>query len=89
MPVGQYQIFDEEALIARVDFAYPELKIAIELDGYKYHHGKARWQRDLARRSALARLGWRVMHFSYEDLLKRPNEVIAAIRDVLRPNLLF
>ena len=32
-PRAQHRIFDEDGFIARVDFAYPDLKIAIEYDG--------------------------------------------------------
>jgi very-short-patch-repair endonuclease len=72
--------------MARVDFAYSRQKIAIELDGYAYHHGKGRWQSDLTRRNALARLGWRVMHISHNELVRNPGRVIELIRDALSRN---
>src|SRR5438270_9369463 len=47
-------------LIARVDFAFPAAKVAVEADGYRWHSGRAQWQQDLERRNALTNLGWRV-----------------------------
>jgi very-short-patch-repair endonuclease len=89
MPVGQYEISDRGLLLGRVDFAYPDRKLAIEVDGYEYHHGRKQWQRDLGRRSSLAALGWRVMHFTHEDLTERPNLVVAGIREALGLSSLF
>lgn len=31
--VAQFRVFDADGFLARVDFAYPELKIAITYDG--------------------------------------------------------
>ena len=39
-PTPQYEIRDSDGtLVARVDFAYPDLKIAIEYDSYAHHPG--------------------------------------------------
>lgn len=71
LPERQYEIRSGGRLVARVDFAYPAQRLAIEVDGYEFHHGKARWQRDLERRSTLALLGWRVMHVTAADFADR------------------
>jgi hypothetical protein len=58
-PLPQYEIRDDDGrLVARVDFAYPELKIAIEYDSYAHHLGKEAHDRDGARRNAVVGLGW-------------------------------
>ena len=36
-PVRQHEIFDGSDFVARVDFAYPHAKVAIEADGYRFH----------------------------------------------------
>jgi hypothetical protein len=81
-PTPQYEITSRGQVVARVDFAYPDVRLAIELDGYEWHHGRARWQRDLGRRSRLAARGWRVMHFTAADL-RDPAAVVAMIRTAL------
>jgi very-short-patch-repair endonuclease len=78
-PKRQYEIRDRGKLIARVDLAYPELRLAIEADGYRYHSGRAAWQRDLVRRNALTNQGWRLLHVTWEDLRSRPAEVVDEI----------
>jgi hypothetical protein len=58
-PIAQHVIRRADgAFVARVDFAYPELKIAIEYDSYAHHLGTEAHDRDAARRNALLRLEW-------------------------------
>ncbi|MGH2811298.1 MAG: DUF559 domain-containing protein [Actinomycetota bacterium] len=67
-PERQVEIRESGKLIARVDFAYSDLRVAIEVDSYQYHLGREVWERDLARRDKLTALGWRVIHLSKRDL---------------------
>ena len=62
--------------VVRPDLAYPELQIAIEADSYRWHGGRSAWEHDLARRTELAAAGWLVLHFSWRDLVERPQHVI-------------
>ncbi|MGH2767745.1 MAG: DUF559 domain-containing protein [Actinomycetota bacterium] len=78
-PVRQHEIRQCGRLIARVDLAYPEVRLAVEADGYRYHSGKAAWQHDRARRNALTALGWGVLHVTWEDLSRRPKRILAEI----------
>jgi very-short-patch-repair endonuclease len=87
-PERQYVIRDQGSFVARVDFAYPSARLAIEVDGYEFHHGRARWQRDLIRRSELARLGWRVIHVTADDVRNRSGEILESIREALETGLL-
>lgn len=67
----------------RVDFAVPELRIAIEVDGYEHHSRRAVWQDDLQRQNELQAAGWIVLRFSWADVLNRPDRVASVIRRVL------
>ena len=53
--------------MAIVDFAYPDIKLAIEAEGYRWHSSRARWERDLERRNELTALGWRVIHVTWAE----------------------
>ena len=83
-PVAQYEIREARRRVARLDFAWPDHMVALEADGYRYHSGRAAWQRDLTRRNALTGRGWRVLHVTWEDLARHPERVAAAIRNALR-----
>lgn len=83
-PVPQYEIWDGGTLVARVDFAYPDVRLAIEADSARYHSGIADWKRDLRRRNDLTSLRWRVIHLTWEDLRVRPAEVLRVVEECLR-----
>ena len=70
-PVGRY----------RIDFAYPKLMIAIEVDGYEAHGSAVALQRDLERQNHLVALGWTVLRFTWTDVVKRPAMVAKTILD--------
>jgi very-short-patch-repair endonuclease len=68
-PVVQFEIRDDDGhLVARVDFAYPDLKIAIEYDSYEHHVGNAALVRDGARRNAVIARGWLPITATAADL---------------------
>lgn len=48
----------------RLDFALPDRKVAIELDGYAYHSSKDAFVKDRARQRDLEAAGWRVIRFA-------------------------
>lgn len=83
-PVCQYEVKDEGRVVAVVDFAYPDICLAIETDGYRWHSGRAQWERDLARRNALTSLGWRVIHVTWSDLERRPDQVVRTLQQALK-----
>jgi hypothetical protein len=67
-PVTQYEIRDRGRFVARVDAAYPDLRIALEYESLDWHTGKAALLRDSARRNALVALDWRPIAVTVEDL---------------------
>lgn len=84
-PVLQHPVFDVNGRVsARLDFAYPAQRIAIETDGRRWHAGRIRWQRDRARLNALTLAGWRVIHVIWDHLVQHPERVVARVRDALQ-----
>jgi G:T-mismatch repair DNA endonuclease (very short patch repair protein) len=76
-PVAQFRIFDREGLIARVDFAYPELKIAIEYDGL-WHAEPGQFEKDRKRLNRLSAEGWLVIFVTAADL-RHPERLLARL----------
>ena len=77
-PVAQYRIFDDEGFVARVDLAYPELRLAIEYDGL-WHAERQAFLDDRRRQNRLAAAGWFVLHLTLDDL-RHPERLAARIR---------
>jgi very-short-patch-repair endonuclease len=76
-PVGPYKI----------DFAFPELKIALEADGWAFHSDGEAFQHDRKRQNYLMLLGWQVLRFTWLDLVEYPQQVIAVIRSAISARL--
>lgn len=68
---------------AAIDFAYPDLLVAIETDGYRAHSGRARWEHDRARANALTAAGWVIVRVTWRDLTDRPRQTMERIAQVL------
>jgi very-short-patch-repair endonuclease len=81
-PCRQHRVYDGETPAGRVDIAYPNARVAVEVDGYRWHSGREAWSRDLRRRNRLTALGWHVIHVTGEDL-KRPQEIIDQVRALM------
>ncbi|HET7482222.1 MAG TPA: DUF559 domain-containing protein [Actinomycetota bacterium] len=74
----------------RIDFAFPDIKLGIEAQGFKWHAGRAQFRYDLRRDRALKSDGWTMLYYAWDDLL-RPDSVreeIEAIKISLE-HLLF
>jgi very-short-patch-repair endonuclease len=83
-PVLQHRVYDGNRLVAILDFAFPDLLLAVEADGYRWHGSRVQWQRDLSRRNTLTSLGWRVVHITWRDIISQPKKVIQTIDDAVR-----
>lgn len=81
-PAVQCDVFDGGRFVARVDLAYPDLKIAIEYDGDGHRTDKEQWRTDIRRQRDLEQQGWIVLHLTDDDL-KNPAAFLAQLRRVL------
>ncbi len=81
-PVHQFEVRRPDGTVARFDLAYPEFRVAIETDG-RIHGDEDIRQRDNRRRNDAQLLGWRVFHFTWEDVVFHPERVVATVRDAL------
>jgi very-short-patch-repair endonuclease len=64
----------------RLDLAYEDERVAVELDGYRYHSGRDQRERDMRRDAALASVGWLTLRFSHERL---HDDIAGCRRDTL------
>ncbi|HET7530021.1 MAG TPA: type IV toxin-antitoxin system AbiEi family antitoxin domain-containing protein [Mycobacteriales bacterium] len=67
----------------RLDFAWPDLKVALECDGYEFHTERGPFQRDRRRWSALTRNGWHLGVVTWFDVTRDPDYVVRLVRDLL------
>jgi very-short-patch-repair endonuclease len=82
LPVPQFEIRRGSVLIARVDFAYPAERMAIELDGYKYHASRQAFDRGHRRQVDIQAAGYLIVPFTSTDL-RRPGQIASTVRRFL------
>jgi very-short-patch-repair endonuclease/predicted transcriptional regulator of viral defense system len=64
----EYRVSARGVFVGRVDFAYPELKLAIEVDGFEPHTALDVFRKDRARQNDLVSNGWTVLRYVWRDV---------------------
>ncbi|MDQ4213476.1 hypothetical protein [Microbacterium capsulatum] len=83
-PVVQHEVREGGRLLARIDLAYPQWRIAIEYEGDGHRTDAEQWRRDIRRQRDLEDRGWLVIRITQLDLdepvalLDRVRRAIAA-----------
>jgi very-short-patch-repair endonuclease len=85
--VQQHPVRLADGRRTRLDVAYIEAKVAVELDGAAFHGSRSARERDTRRDSALAAQGWVVLRFSYARLVSDPEGCRREIIEVVRRRL--
>jgi very-short-patch-repair endonuclease len=65
--------------LAEVDFAYPEIRLAIEVDGFKVHGSPGAMSKDFVRQNGLVPYGWHVLRFTWRQVVREPEMVARTI----------
>jgi hypothetical protein len=83
IPVTQYVVRHRGRWIGRVDFAWPELRVVVECDGYEFHSERDAFERDRQRWNALTTAGWRVVLVTWRQVAEQPEEVVDLVASAL------
>ena len=59
-------------------------RVALEVDGYRYHAGADVMERDLHRHNDLGLQGWVVLRFTWVDVVRDGDRMLNQVRDALR-----
>lgn len=69
--------------LMRFDLKFRRVRLILEYDGRQHAEDARQWGRDLARREALDRAGYRILVIRAEDIYGTPEETLARIRTAL------
>jgi hypothetical protein len=83
-PELQYEVVDGNGELRRLDFAWPDQRVAVEYDGMDWHSGPEAMKRDRRRQAALADIDWVVTGIVFEDVRYRPWEFVGRTGALLR-----
>ena len=84
LPTLQYELIDGNGELRRVDFAWPEERVAVEYDGMDWHSDPEAMRRDRRRQMALQDVGWVVIPIVFEDVRYRTWDFVSRIDTQLR-----
>jgi very-short-patch-repair endonuclease len=83
-PVAQYVVTAAGNFVARVDFALPGIRLAIECDGYDTPARRPGFERDREKAVLLQLAGWSLLPFTAIQIRERPDWVIATVLQQVR-----
>ncbi|HVN52029.1 MAG TPA: type IV toxin-antitoxin system AbiEi family antitoxin domain-containing protein [Acidimicrobiales bacterium] len=83
-PVYQHEVTTTSGEARFIDFAYPDLRVAIEVDGFETHATAHGFVRDRVRGNELALLGWTVLRFTWHQVIHQPDYVAGVIQRAYR-----
>lgn len=63
----------------RIDVCYPELRLAIESDGFAFHGARDAFEDDRERQNLLVIAGWTVLRFTWRQICSRPAWVASQV----------
>jgi very-short-patch-repair endonuclease len=67
----------------RVDCRWPDRRLTIELDSYRYHNSRYAWEPDRRREREARARGDELRRFTYGDVFEHPQSVLAEVSALL------
>ena len=83
-PVLQHELRCVDGRRVRLDFAWPDQRVAVEADGRRWHATTADFERDRARGNSITASGWSLYRFGWSDVRERRAGVVASIHRAFR-----
>jgi hypothetical protein len=78
-----YEVVVEGRVVAEIDLAEPDLLVAIEADGARWHATRRAHQRDVERQEMLEALGWTFVRGTWDEIIHHPELFVARVRAAL------
>lgn len=83
-PVAQYVVHDESGVFCgRLDLGYPMIRLGIEYDG-AWHAAQPAFVADRQRLNRLRHAGWTLLHYTADDVYRRPSLIVSQVGAALR-----
>ena len=68
----------------RVDCRWPEHRLTVELDGYRFHHSRHAWEQDRRREREARARGDEFRRYTYGEVVEDPRYMLMELRALLR-----
>jgi hypothetical protein len=70
----------------RVDCRWPEQRLTVELDGYRFHRSRYAWERDRRREREARARGEEFRRYTHGDVFESPRLMLAELRALVPPS---
>lgn len=88
LPELQYPIYGRHGEVWRVDFAWPDVRVAAEYESIDWHVGRDEMLRDKTRWGKIQELGWTIIPIVVHDVRRQPDQLAQRIAGHLdRPRM--
>ncbi len=67
-----------------MDARWPDIRLTVELDGYRYHSSRHAWEQDRRREREARSRGDEFRRYTYGDVLEDPGLMLAELRALFR-----
>ena len=84
LPELQYTIHGSDGRRWRVDFAWPDARVAAEYDSVEWHAGRSEMLKDKTRFAGVQEAGWTVVPIIVDDIRRRPARLAQRLDSHLR-----
>jgi hypothetical protein len=78
-----YELWVDGRFVAKLDMAWPDLKVAVEPAGYAYHSGWGAFVKDRKRHNGIVGAGWSIVLTTWGELEDDPGGFCASARAAL------
>jgi hypothetical protein len=79
LPELQHPIYGRHGEMWRVDFAWPDVRVAAEYESIDWHVGRGEMLRDKTRWGKIQELGWTIIPIVVHDVRRQPNQLAQRI----------
>jgi very-short-patch-repair endonuclease len=69
----------------RIDCGWPDHKLTVELDGWRFHNSRHSWEQGNERERQARRRGDRFRRFTYADVVEDPTYMLGELAKLLAP----
>ena len=83
-PPRRQHVVTVEGVDWSLDFYWPEQRVGLQTDGYGAHQGLTAFRQDRRKLRALTAAGCRILPATWDDVIRRPDAIVADLARALR-----
>ena len=88
-PRLHWEVDHGDRRLGKVDLAWPEVQLCVEVDGWMWHSNRESFEDDRARDRALQRAGWMVLRWTSRQVKSDPESLAAEVAGIYRSRASF